>query len=316
MIEFQKPTISTVEESEKYGKFVAEPLERGYGTTLGNSLRRVLLSSLPGAAINSVQIDGVLHEFTTIDGVTEDVAQIILNLKKVALRIDSDEQKVLEVYFSGPGELTAGDLQGDGDVEILNPDLHIATVAAGKSLHMTLTAVRGRGYDSSEENKENLELGIGVLAIDSIYTPISKVNYTVEKTRVGHRDDFDRLILEVWTNGTLSPSEALSLASKILSEHLQLFTDLSSAGKKEMMLDPDSVETVSERKEPIEELELSVRSFNCLKRAGINTIDDLTGRTLRDMSEVRNLGRKSLEEIIQKLAERGLSFRQEQESPK
>ncbi|EKP89931.1 DNA-directed RNA polymerase subunit alpha [Oenococcus oeni] len=314
MIEFQKPTISTVEESENYGKFVAEPLERGYGTTLGNSLRRVLLSSLPGAAINSVQIDGVLHEFTTIDGVTEDVTQIILNLKKVAMRIDSDEQKTLEVDFSGAGELTAGDIKSDGDVEILNPDLHIATVSAGKSLHMALTAIRGRGYDSAEENKAKMELGIGVLAIDSIYTPISKVNYTVEKTRVGHRDDYDKLTLEVWTDGSVSPSESLSLGSKILSEHLALFIDLSNAGKKEMMLDPDAVETVMENKEPIEELELSVRSFNCLKRAGINTIEDLTDKTLHDMGEVRNLGRKSLEEIIQKLAERGQSFKQETEN--
>ncbi|KGH55108.1 DNA-directed RNA polymerase subunit alpha [Oenococcus oeni S25] len=314
MIEFQKPTISTVEESENYGKFVAEPLERGYGTTLGNSLRRVLLSSLPGAAINSVQIDGVLHEFTTIDGVTEDVTQIILNLKKVAMRIDSDEQKTLEVDFSGAGELTAGDIKSDGDVEILNPDLHIATVSAGKSLHMALTAVCGRGYDSAEENKAKMELGIGVLAIDSIYTPISKVNYTVEKTRVGHRDDYDKLTLEVWTDGSASPSESLSLGSKILSEHLALFIDLSNAGKKEMMLDPDAVETVMENKEPIEELELSVRSFNCLKRAGINTIEDLTDKTLHDMGEVRNLGRKSLEEIIQKLAERGHSFKQETEN--
>ncbi|EJO03794.1 DNA-directed RNA polymerase subunit alpha [Oenococcus oeni] len=314
MIEFQKPTISTVEESENYGKFVAEPLERGYGTTLGNSLRRVLLSGLPGAAINSVQIDGVLHEFTTIDGVTEDVTQIILNLKKVAMRIDSDEQKTLEVDFSGAGELTAGDIKSDGDVEILNPDLHIATVSAGKSLHMALTAVRGRGYDSAEENKAKMELGIGVLAIDSIYTPISKVNYTVEKTRVGHRDDYDKLTLEVWTDGSVSPSESLSLGSKILSEHLALFIDLSNAGKKEMMLDPDAVETVMENKEPIEELELSVRSFNCLKRAGINTIEDLTDKTMHDMGEVRNLGRKSLEEIIQKLAERGQSFKQETEN--
>ncbi len=314
MIEFQKPTISTVEESENYGKFVAEPLERGYGTTLGNSLRRVLLSSLPGAAINSVQIDGVLHEFTTIDGVTEDVTQIILNLKKVAMRIDSDEQKTLEVDFSGAGELTAGDIKSDGDVEILNPDLHIATVSAGKSLHMALTAVRGRGYDSAEENKAKMELGIGVLAIDSIYTPISKVNYTVEKTRVGHRDDYDKLTLEVWTDGSVSPSESLSLGSKILSEHLALFIDLSNAGKKEMMLDPDAVETVMEKKEPIEDLELSVRSFNCLKRAGINTIEDLTDKTLHDMGEVRNLGRKSLEEILQKLAERGHSFKQETEN--
>ncbi|MHA5106837.1 DNA-directed RNA polymerase subunit alpha [Oenococcus oeni] len=314
MIEFQKPTISTVEESENYGKFVAEPLERGYGTTLGNSLRRVLLSSLPGAAINSVQIDGVLHEFTTIDGVTEDVTQIILNLKKVAMRIDSDEQKTLEVDFSGAGELTAGDIKSDGDVEIFNPDLHIATVSAGKSLHMALTAVRGRGYDSAEENKAKMELGIGVLAIDSIYTPISKVNYTVEKTRVGHRDDYDKLTLEVWTDGSVSPSESLSFGSKILSEHLALFIDLSNAGKKEMMLDPDAVETVMENKEPIEELELSVRSFNCLKRAGINTIEDLTDKTLHDMGEVRNLGRKSLEEIIQKLAERGQSFKQETEN--
>ncbi len=316
MIEFQKPTVSTVEESEKYGKFVINPLERGYGTTIGNSLRRILLSSLPGAAINSVQIDGVLHEFTTIDGVKEDVTQIILNLKKVALKINSDEQKNLEIDFSGAGELTAGDIQGDSDVEIINPDLHIATVAAGKSVHMNLTAIRGRGYDSAEENKGKLDLGIGVLPIDSIYTPISKVNYKVEKIRVGHQDDFDKLTFEIWTNGTISPSKALSLAAKILKDHLDIFTNMNEAGKKETMVDPKSVKTVSKNKEPIEELELSVRSFNCLKRAGINTVEDLTDRTLRDMSEVRNLGRKSLDEIIQKLAERGLSFKQEKSNSK
>ncbi|MDR0898781.1 MAG: DNA-directed RNA polymerase subunit alpha [Lactobacillaceae bacterium] len=311
MIEFQKPTISTVEETQNYGKFVVEPLERGFGTTLGNSLRRVLLSNLPGAAINSVQIDGVVHEFSVVEGVSEDVTQIILNLKKVALRIESDQVKTLEVDFSGAGELTAGDIITDSDVTILNPELHIATVASGKSVHMTLTASRGRGYDSADNNKANQELGIGFLAIDSIYTPIKKVNYTVESTRVGNRDDYDQLTLEIWTNSSLTPSEALSLASQTLIGHLNTFVDLSEMGDTDVMVSPEEEVQQTVKSEPIEELELSARAFNCLKRAGINTVSDLTDKTLTEMGNVRNLGHKSLEEIVEKVNARGLSFKPE-----
>jgi DNA-directed RNA polymerase subunit alpha len=314
MIEFEKPTISTVEEKQNYGKFVVEPLERGYGTTLGNSLRRVLLSSLPGAAINSVQIDGVVHEFSTVDGVSEDVTQIILNLKKVALRIDSDQVKTLEVDFSGAGVLTAGDILGDSDVEILNPELPIATVASGRSVHMTLTAARGRGYESAENNKANQQLAIGSLAIDSIYTPILKVNYAVENTRVGNRDDYDKLTLEVWTNGAVTPSEAVSIAAQTLIGHLNIFADLSNVDndqRKDIMITKEEIEVKSVKSEPIEELSLGSRAFNCLKRAGINTIADLTDRSIAEMANVRNLGHKSLEEIIAKVEERGLSFKPE-----
>lgn len=310
MIEFQKPAITTVEESQNYGKFIVEPLERGFGTTMGNSLRRVLLSSLPGAAINSVQIDGVVHEFSVVDGISEDVTQIILNLKKVALKIESDQIKTLEVDFSGAGELTAGDIKADADVEILNPDLHIATVASGKSIHMTLTASRGRGYDSADNNKANQELGIGFLAIDSLYTPIKKVNYSVENTRVGNRDDYDQLTLEVWTNGSLTPSEAMSLAATTLIGHLNTVVSLSSVGQEvEVMVNSDEEMEDAIKSEPIEDLELSARAFNCLKRAGINTIADLTDRTYEEMSNVRNLGHKSLQEIVDKISERGLSFK-------
>ncbi|WP_294974038.1 DNA-directed RNA polymerase subunit alpha [uncultured Leuconostoc sp.] len=313
MIEFEKPNIHNIEEGARYGKFVIEPLERGYGTTLGNSLRRILLSSLPGAAVNTVQIDGVVHEFSTVDGVVEDVTQIILNLKKVVLAVDSDEERSLEVDVQGPADVTAADLQAGADVEVLNPDLHIATVAAGKSLHMTITAVKGRGYSSADENKQlRDEMPIGVLAVDSIYTPIERVNYHVENTRVGSRDDYDKLTFDIWTNGSIKPSDALSLGSKILAEHLNLFMDISPvAAEANVMVEVEPVAVSASDSAPIEDLDLSVRSYNCLKRAGINTIVELTDRTEADMMKVRNLGRKSLDEIQEKLTEMSLGFRKE-----
>ncbi|MBM7544347.1 DNA-directed RNA polymerase subunit alpha [Periweissella beninensis] len=313
MIEFEKPNIYKIEENDKYGKFVVEPLERGYGTTLGNSLRRILLSSLPGAAVNSVQIDGVLHEFTTVEGVVEDVTQIILNLKKVSLRIDSDEDKTLEVNVQGPATITAADILGDADVSILNPDLYIATVADGASLHMTLTANRGRGYLSADDSKAlRDDLPIGVLAIDSIYTPIERVNYQVENTRVGQRDDYDKLTLDVWTDGSITPSEAISLAAKILTEHLAMFVEMTDTAKNaEIMVEKEETHKEKMLEMTIEELDLSVRSYNCLKRAGINTVQELTDKSDADMMKVRNLGRKSLEEIQHKLSELGLGFRKE-----
>jgi len=276
-------------------------------------LRRILLSSLPGAAVNTVQIDGVVHEFSTVDGVVEDVTQIILNLKKVVLAIDSDEERVLEIDVQGPSEVTAADLQAGADVEVLNPDLHIATVAAGKSLHMTVTAVKGRGYSSADENKQlREEMPIGVLAVDSIYTPIERVNYHVENTRVGSRDDYDKLTFDIWTNGSIKPSDALSLGSKILAEHLNLFMDISPvAAEANVMVEAEPVAVSASDSAPIEDLDLSVRSYNCLKRAGINTIVELTDRTEADMMKVRNLGRKSLDEIQEKLTEMGLGFRKE-----
>jgi len=313
MIEFEKPNIHNIEEGARYGKFVIEPLERGYGTTLGNSLRRILLSSLPGAAVNTVQIDGVVHEFSTVDGVVEDVTQIILNLKKVVLAIDSDEERSLEVDIQGPADVTAADLQAGADVEVLNPDLHIATVAAGKSLHMTITAFKGRGYSSADENKQlRDEMPIGVLAVDSIYTPIERVNYHVENTRDGSRDDYDKLTFDIWTNGSIKPSDALSLGSKILAEHLNLFMDISPvAAEANVMVEVEPVAVSASDSAPIEDLDLSVRSYNCLKRAGINTIVELTDRTEADMMKVRNLGRKSLDEIQEKLTEMGIGFRKE-----
>lgn len=313
MIEFEKPNIYKIEEDSNYGKFVVEPLERGYGTTLGNSLRRILLSSLPGAAISSVQIDGVLHEFTTVDGVVEDVTQIILNLKKVSLRIESDEDKTLEVNVQGPAVVTAGDILGDADVSILNPELAIATVADGATLHMTLTANRGRGYLSADDSKAlRDDLPIGVLAIDSIYTPIERVNYQVENTRVGQRDDYDKLTMDVTTDGSITPSEAISLAAKILTEHLAMFVEMTdTAMNAEIMVEKEETHKEKMLEMTIEELDLSVRSYNCLKRAGINTVQELTDKSDADMMKVRNLGRKSLEEIQHKLQELGLGFRKE-----
>ncbi|GIC71338.1 DNA-directed RNA polymerase subunit alpha [Limosilactobacillus fermentum] len=313
MIEFEKPNIHKVEETDNYGKFVVEPLERGYGTTLGNSLRRVMLASLPGAAITSIQIDGVLHEFSTVQGVTEDVTQIILNLKQVALKIDSEDAKDLEIDVKGPADVTAADIQGDGDVTILNSDLHIATVSDGAELHVKMTADKGRGYSSADDNKTRMEgLAIGVLPIDSIYTPIERVNYTVENTRVGQSNDYDKLTLDVWTNGSLTPTEAISLAAKILTEHLTMFVNLTEeAQATQVMVEREETHQEKVLDKTIEELDLSVRSYNCLKRADIQTVKDLTERTEADMMKVRNLGTKSLDEIKLKLAELGVGFRQE-----
>ena len=312
MIEFEKPNIHKVEETDNYGKFVVEPLERGYGTTLGNSLRRVMLASLPGAAITSINIDGVLHEFSTVEGVTEDVTQIILNLKKVSLRIDSEDAKNLELDVKGPAEVTAGDIQGDGDVTILNPDLHIATVADGAELHIQMTADKGRGYSSADDNKARMDLAIGVLPIDSIYTPIERVNYTVENTRVGQNNYYDKLTLDVWTNGSLTPTEAVSLAAKILTSHLTMFVNLTEeAQSAQVMVEREESHQEKVLDKTIEELDLSVRSYNCLKRADIQTVKDLTERTEADMMKVRNLGQKSLDEIKIKLNDLGVGFRQE-----
>ena len=313
MIEFEKPNIHKIDENANYGKFVVEPLERGYGTTLGNSLRRILLSSLPGAAVTSIQIDGVLHEFSTIEGVVEDVTQIILNIKKVSLKIESDEEKSLEINVKGPATVTAGDIQGDSDVEILNPDQYICTVADGVTFHAVLTADTGRGYVSADENKARKDdMPIGVLPIDSIYTPIERVNYQVENTRVGQRDDYDKLTLDVWTDGSISPSEATSLSAKILTEHLALFVNLTDEAKDaEIMVEKEETHKEKMLEMSIEELDLSVRSYNCLKRAGINTVQELTDKTEAQMMKVRNLGRKSLEEVKVKLTDLGLSLRNE-----
>ena len=312
MIEFEKPNIHKVEETDNYGKLVVEPLERGYGTTLGNSLRRVMLASLPGAAITSIDIDGVLHEFSTVEGVTEDVTQIVLNLKKVALKIESEDAKNLELDVKGPAEVTAADIQGDGDVTVLNPDLHIATVADGAELHMRMTADTGRGYNSADVNKSRMDLAIGVLPIDSIYTPIERVNYTVENTRVGQSNDYDKLTLDVWTDGSLTPTEAISLAAKILTSHLTMFVNLTQeAQDAQVMVEREETHQEKVLDKTIEELDLSVRSYNCLKRADIQTVKDLTEKTVADMMKVRNLGQKSLEEIKFKLADLGVGFRQE-----
>ena len=313
MIEFEKPNIHKVEETDNYGKFVVEPLERGYGTTLGNSLRRVLIASLPGSAITTMQIDGVLHEFSTVKGVTEDVTQIILNLKKVSLKINSEDQKDLELDVKGPAKVTAGDIQGDSEVSVLNPDLHIATVADGAELHIKMTADKGRGYLSANDNKARMEdLAIGVLPIDSIYTPIERVNYTVENARVGQRSDFDKLTLDVWTDGSITPTEAVSLGAKILTEHLAMFVNLTETAQNvQVMVEKEETHKEKTLEMTIEELDLSVRSYNCLKRAGINTVKELTDRTVSDMMKVRNLGQKSLEEIKLKLNDLGVSFRQD-----
>ncbi|BAB03881.1 DNA-directed RNA polymerase subunit alpha [Halalkalibacterium halodurans] len=314
MIEIEKPVIETIEISEdaKYGKFVVEPLERGYGTTLGNSLRRILLSSLPGAAVTSVQIDGVLHEFSTIEGVVEDVTTIVLNLKQLALKIYSDEDKTLEIDTQGEGVVTAGDLTHDSDVDVLNPDLHIATLTTGAHLRMRITAKRGRGYVPAEGNKSD-ELAIGVIPIDSIYTPVSRVNYQVENTRVGQVTNYDKLTLDVWTDGSIRPEEAVSLGAKILTEHLNIFVGLTDqAQNAEIMVEKEEDQKEKVLEMTIEELDLSVRSYNCLKRAGINTVQELTQKTEEDMMKVRNLGRKSLEEVQEKLGELGLGLRKEE----
>ncbi|MDI9494346.1 MAG: DNA-directed RNA polymerase subunit alpha [Bacillota bacterium] len=312
MIEIEKPTIECVipEDQSNYGKFIVEPLERGYGTTLGNSLRRILLSSLPGAAVTSVKIDGILHEFSTIPGVKEDVTEIILNLKKLAVRItDNDNTKRVIINAVGPKEVVAGDIIADSGLEIFNKDLHIGTLEENASLMMEINISKGRGYVSAEQNKyENMP--IAMIPVDSIFTPVTKVNFQVENTRVGQITDFDKLILEVWTDGSITPQEGVAIGAKIMQEHLKLFIDLTDS--------MDSVEILVEKEEDkkekalemtIEELELSVRSFNCLKRASINTVEELTQRTEEDMMKVRNLGKKSLEEVKSKLAELGLSLK-------
>ena len=315
MIEFEKPNIECLEvdDNNNYAKFVCEPLERGYGVTIGNSLRRILLSSLTGCALTSVKIEGVLHEFSSIPNVVEDVPEIIVNLKNVRLKFTENEEKVMRINFKGEGEVTAADIVTDGTVEILNPDLHIATVSEGGQLIMELTADMGRGYSPSEKNKKPNQ-DISVLPIDSIYTPVKKVNYQVKNTRVGQMVDYDKLIIEVWTDGSLKAHEALSLAAKVMTGHLELFIDLSEATKNtQVMIEKEESKKEKVLETSIEELELSVRSFNCLKRAGISTVEDLTNRSENDMMKVRNLGKKSLDEVIAKLHSLGLNFRQEDE---
>ncbi|HEY5586367.1 MAG TPA: DNA-directed RNA polymerase subunit alpha [Ruminiclostridium sp.] len=308
MIEIEKPRIECVANSDDniYGKFIIEPLERGYGITLGNSLRRILLSSLPGVAVNSIKIDGVLHEFSTVPGVVEDVTEIILNIKSLSLKMYSEGSKVIYIDANGEGPITAGDIITDQDVEILNPDLLIATLNGDHRFYMELVISVGRGYVSADKNKQAGQ-PIGVIPVDSIYTPVKKVNYTVENTRVGQITDYDKLTLEVWTNGSINPDEAISLGAKILSEHLNLFVDLSDQAKHtEIMVEKEETKKEKVLEMTIEELDLSVRSYNCLKRAGINTVEDLTNKTEEDMMKVRNLGRKSLEEVLQKLQALGL----------
>ena len=314
MIEIEKPRIETEELSEdgSYGRFVVEPLERGYGTTLGNSLRRVLLSSLPGVAATYLKLDGVVHEFSTIPGVKEDVTEIVLNLKGLTAKVLSDGPKVVYIDAEGPCEVTAADIKADSEVEILNPDTHIATLSKGGKLGMELTIDKGRGYVPAERNKQ-LNNTIGVIPMDSIYTPVSKVNYKVENTRVGQVTDFDKLTLEVWTNGVISAEDAVSLAAKIITEHLNLFVNLSAEGAgADIMVEKGDAGKEKVLEMTIEELDLSVRSFNCLKRAGINTVEDLISRTEDDMMKVRNLGRKSLEEVINKLDSLGFTLSKEE----
>jgi len=311
MIEIEKPTIETVEISDdaSFGKFVVEPLERGYGTTLGNSLRRILLSSLPGAAVTSVQVDGALHEFSTIEGVAEDVTTIVLNLKKLALKIYSDDIKTLELDVQGEGKVTAADLTYDSDVEVLNPDLPIATLNSRGKLYMKITAENGRGYRPAEENKQS-DQPIGVIPIDSIFSPVERVSYQVENTRVGQSTNFDKLTLDVWTNGSIRPEEAVSLGAKVLTEHLNIFVNLTEeAQEAEIMVEKEEDEKEKVLEMTIEELDLSVRSYNCLKRAGINTVQELSTKSEEDMMKVRNLGRKSLDEIKSKMSELGLELR-------
>ena len=315
MIEFEKPNIEclAINEDESYGKFVCEPLERGYGMTIGNSLRRILLSSLPGAAITSVKIEGVLHEFSSIPNVIEDVPEIIVNLKSVRLKMYENEVKTIKIDFNGEGEVKAGDIITDSSIEILNPDLHIATVAEGGFLHMEMTVDRGRGYNVAEKNKTQNQ-AIDVLPIDSIFTPVKKVNYQVENTRVGQMVDYDKLTIEVWTDGSLKAYEALSLAAKVMTGHLELFIDLSETAKNTKVM-VEKAESKRERilEMPIEDLELSVRSYNCLKRAGISTVQDLANKTEADMMKVRNLGKKSLDEVTNKLHSLELNFASEEE---
>jgi DNA-directed RNA polymerase subunit alpha len=315
VIEIEKPKIECVELSQdnRYGKFVVEPLERGYGITLGNSLRRILLSSLPGAAVTTVKIEGVLHEFSTIPGVVEDVPDIILNLKELSMKLHGDEPKTLVIDVEGERTVTAADITTDSDVEILNPDLTIATLDSNGKLYMEITVEKGRGYVSAERNKKPGQ-PIGIIPVDSIFTPIRRVNYFIENTRVGQITDYDKLTLEVWTNGSIKPDEATSLGAKILNEHLMLFIDLTEhVNDVEIMVEKEEDKKEKVLEMTIEELDLSVRSYNCLKRAGINTVEELIQKTEEDMMKVRNLGRKSLDEVNQKLAGLGLSLRQSEE---
>ncbi|VOG82523.1 DNA-directed RNA polymerase subunit alpha [Streptococcus pneumoniae] len=309
MIEFEKPNITKIDENKDYGKFVIEPLERGYGTTLGNSLRRVLLASLPGAAVTSINIDGVLHEFDTVPGVREDVMQIILNIKGIAVKSYVEDEKIIELDVEGPAEVTAGDILTDSDIEIVNPDHYLFTIGEGSSLKATMTVNSGRGYIPADENKKD-NAPVGTLAVDSIYTPVTKVNYQVEPARVGSNDGFDKLTLEILTNGTIIPEDALGLSARILTEHLDLFTNLTEIAKSTEVMkeaDTESDDRILDR--TIEELDLSVRSYNCLKRAGINTVHDLTEKSEAEMMKVRNLGRKSLEEVKLKLIDLGLGLK-------
>ena len=315
MLEIEKPRIEIVEMSDDntYGKFIVEPLERGYGITLGNSLRRILLSSLPGAAATSVKIESVLHEFSTIPGVVEDVTDIILNLKSLRLKLYGEDEKILRVEATGEGEVKAGDIIHDADVEILNPNLTIATLAGNGRLFMEITVARGRGYVSAERNKKGDHI-IGVIPIDSTFTPVQKANYTVENTRVGQITDYDKLTLEVWTDGSIRPDEATSWSAKILNDHLRLFIGLTeSLNDVEIMVEKEEEQKDKIMEMTIEELDLSVRSYNCLKRAGINSVEELIQRNEEDMMKVRNLGKKSLEEVIHKLDELGLSLRKDEE---
>ena len=309
MIEFEKPNITKIDENKDYGKFVVEPLERGYGTTLGNSLRRVLLASLPGAAVTSINIEGVLHEFDTIPGGREDVMQIILNIKGIAVKSYVQDEKMIELDVEGPAEITAGDILTDSDIEIVNPDHYLFTIGEGARFKAVMTVNSGRGYVPADQNKRD-DAPVGTLAVDSIYTPVTKVNYQVEPARVGSNDGFDKLTLEIMTNGTIIPEDALGLSARILTEHLDLFTDLTEVAKATDVMkevDKSSDDHVLER--TIEELDLSVRSYNCLKRAGINTVYDLTEKTVPEMMKVRNLGRKSLEEVKVKLTDLGLGLK-------
>ena len=317
MIEIEKPRIEALDLASDgtYGKFVLEPLERGYGTTIGNSLRRVLLSSLPGVAVTSIKIDGILHEFSTIEGVKEDVTEIVLNIKGLIAKINGEGPKVVYIEAEGPCEVTAGSIKCDSEVEILDPDMHIATIGEGGRLFMELTLDKGRGYVPAERNKQLLNPVIGVIPVDSIYTPVVKVNYTVENTRVGQITDYDKLTLEVWTNGVLHAQEAVSLGARVLTEHLNLFVDLSgdALDGKSILVQTDDNPKTTVLSMTIEELDFSVRSFNCLKRAGINTVEDLISKTEDDMMKVRNLGRKSLEEVVNKLESLGLALRDDEE---
>ncbi len=316
MLEMQKPEIECVEMAPDgtYGKFVVEPLERGYGITIGNSLRRTLLSSLPGAAASFIKIEGVQHEFSSIPGVKEDVVEIILNIKNLHVKLHEPGPKLVYIEASGKGEVTAGDIKADSGVEILNPELHIATLNEDAKLNMEITLTSGRGYVSADKNRMESQSIIGIIPVDSIYTPITKVNYQIENTRVGHVTDYDKLTVEVWTNGTIQPDKAVSLAAQILTEHLKLFLDLSEgAAHTEVLVSKTDTKKEKVMEMTIEELDLSVRSYNCLKRAGVNTVEDLAGKTEEDMMRVRNLGKKSLEEVLNKMESLGLNLRKEED---